>query len=352
MLALPALFQIFTGQQTLLTRNSRALLNNTTLLSSCILAWCLIDLMLTAFYVLRVFYGESEETGADLLAGWRRALSKAAARGSVVLVLLFSPILHAAPPPPQDTAQSPLDRSIDQVLKEQPYQWREALPAAQDQNAFVKWTDNLFRSLRNSWESVKRGWARFIDWIANLSGSQQPKKSNTAPPIASLRALSWLVIVALAGAIVALLLRSLRQRAHPADASALPAGPAAIDLEDPSVLASQLPENEWLALARDFLSRGDFRMALRAWFLASLAFLASRELVAISRSKTNLDYLGEVRRRARSMAGLDSLFAGGIRNFESAWYGLHDVSDTDVRAFADNFERMRELVPALEKVRS
>jgi len=87
-------------------------------------------------------------------------------------------------------------------------------------------------------------------------------------------------------------------------------------------------------------------MALRAYFLANLAFLASREMVAIGRSKTNLDYLREVRRRARSVSGLEPLFAGGVRTFEGAWYGLHDVADTDVREFAANFERMRGLLPA------
>jgi hypothetical protein len=91
------------------------------------------------------------------------------------------------------------------------------------------------------------------------------------------------------------------------------------------------------------MARGDYRMALRAYFLASLAFLAARELLAIGRSKTNLDYLREVRRRARSVSGLDALFAGGVQSFESAWYGLHDVHDSDVQQFAANFEQMRSL---------
>jgi len=131
---------------------------------------------------------------------------------------------------------------------------------------------------------------------------------------------------------------------RPGTSPPLPVGPVAIDLEDPAVLASQLPENEWIAMARGFIAKGDFRMALRAYFLASLAFLASRELLAIGRAKTNLDYLREVRRRARSVSGLDALFAGGIETFESAWYGLHDVGDSDVNRFASNFERMRGMV--------
>jgi hypothetical protein len=245
-----------------------------------------------------------------------------------------------------ETAKPNLDQAIDQVLKEQPYQWRQPLPEAREQNAFVRWTDSLLRSLRGFRDAVGRGWKRFVSWLRSLSGSQPEKKANTPPPAVSLQAVSWIVIVVLAGLLAALLLRSARLRAQRVDAPALPAGPVAIDLEDPSVLASQLPENEWIAMARDFMARGDYRMALRAWFLASLAFLASRELVAIARSKTNLDYLREVRRRARSVNGLETLFAGGIQSFESAWYGLHEVGDSEVDRFAANFERMRGLLPA------
>jgi len=161
-----------------------------------------------------------------------------------------------------------------------------------------------------------------------------------------LTAFSWIVIVVLAGALVALLMRAKLPRRNSSRVPAMPAGPAAIDLEDPSVLASQLPENEWIAMARDFVARGDHRMALRAYFLASLAFLASKELVVVGRSKTNLDYLREVRRRARSAAGLDGLFGHGIEAFESAWYGLHEVGVSDVSCFEENLERMRSLLPA------
>ena len=344
MVAVPALFQIFTGQSTLMTRSSRALLNGTMTLASAMIAWCIVDVVLTAFYALRVFYGESEETGADLLGNWRRALAKAAvaaALATIALIALMCPSLRAAEAPKPD-----LNHSIDQVLKEQPYQWRQPLPEATEQNAFVRWTDSLFQSMKSWFEALGRAWQRFLYWLRHLGGSQPVSKSNVAPPAVSLRAISWIVIVVLAGALVALLLRSKWTRGSRKDLASAPVGPAPIDLEDPSVLASQLPENEWIALARDFMARGDFRMALRAYFLANLAFLASREMVAIGRSKTNLDYLREVRRRARSVSGLEPLFAGGVRTFEGAWYGLHDVADTDVREFAANFERMRGLLPA------
>jgi len=336
MLALPALAQIFTGQDVVFLRNSGALMNGTVMLASLMVTWGVVDVVLAAFYALRVFYGESEETGADLLGNWRRAVARATVAASIVVCLAG---LVRAADAPRDLRQA-----VDQVLREQPYRWRQPLPAAKDQNAFVRWTDNLMAKIRGSIEAVKRGFRRFVDWLREWLGSRPESKGNAPPPIVTLRAVSWMVIVILAGALIALLMRTKLLSFGRGSVAPMPAGPMAIDLSDPSVLASQLPENEWIEMARDFLARGEFRMALRAYFLASLAFLAAREMLVVGRSKTNLDYLREVRRRARSVSGLEGLFAGGIRSFESAWYGLHEVGDSEVRGFAENFERMRGLV--------
>jgi hypothetical protein len=334
MVALPFLMQLFTGQSTVLTRSARALFNGPMMLSSLMLTWCLVDAVLTAFYALRVFYGESEETGADLLVSWRRALAKVAA---VLLLVCLIPAVRAESKPD-------LNHALDQVLREPAYQWRQPLPP-EKQNAFVRWTDHLFESIGDSMRWLQRKWAEFVDWLRNQT-PPAPKKGNAPPPALGLRALSWIAIAILAGALVALLLRAKVSRSRAGEAVPVPAGPVAIDLEDPSVLASQLPEAEWIALARDYMARGDYRMALRAYFLGNLAFLASKEMVAIGRSKTNLDYLRELRRRSRAIRGLDGLFGAGIQAFESAWYGLHEVGGSDVAQFAENFERMRSLIPA------
>jgi hypothetical protein len=333
MVALPAVVRILTGQDFVMLRNGEALVNSTTFWASVIVAWCIVDAVLTAFYALRVFYGESEETGADLLGRWRRAV----ARASVVVAILVCLM------PGARAAEKPLREAVDQVLTEAPYQWREPLPAAKEQNTFVRWTDKILAGIQDAWEWVKRQISRFFEWLRKLFGSGPDTKSDKAPPRVGLSVFAWVAIVVLAGALLALGMRSSLWR-RAAKAPDLQAGPVAVDLEDPGVLANQLPENEWVSMARDFAARGDFRMALRAYFLASVAFLASREMLVVARSKTNLDYLGEVRRRARSVRGLDGLFAAGVRSFESAWYGLHEVDGSEVQTFAENFERMRSMV--------
>jgi hypothetical protein len=86
------------------------------------------------------------------------------------------PSLRAAEAPKPD-----LNHSIDQVLKEQPYQWRQPLPEATEQNAFVRWTDSLFQSMKSWFEALGRAWQRFLYWLRHLGGSQPVSKSNVAP---------------------------------------------------------------------------------------------------------------------------------------------------------------------------
>jgi hypothetical protein len=331
MLALPFLFRILTGTKMVIMRNAGALVNSTTVLASALIAWALLDAFMTAFYVSRVFHGVSEESGADLLKAWRNAVSRAAA-----LTLLFICLVPAV----RAAARTDLDQAIDQVLAQGPYQWRKPPVLDNRQNAFVQWTDNLLASIRNAKQWLRREWQMLIDWLLNQKG---PETRSTRPPITGLRAASWVVIAVLAVVLFTLLLRWRKRPPDRAESTVLPSH-APLDLDDPSIIASQFPEQEWLNLARGWLGRGDYRMALRAYFLASLAFLGGHELLVISRSKTNLDYLRELKRRAKNLPGMEKLFAANVRSFEDGWYGMHPVSATEIGTFTANLERMRTIV--------
>ena len=117
--------------------------------------------------------------------------------------------------------------------------------------------------------------------------------------------------------------------------------PARPDLNDESVTAAQLPEDEWLKLARELVSKGDLRLALRAFYLATLAHLSAREIVSIARFKSNHDYVTEVNRRARGSQELRAAFSANVSSFDRAWYGLYDVTTEALAQFQTNFERIR-----------
>jgi hypothetical protein len=126
----------------------------------------------------------------------------------------------------------------------------------------------------------------------------------------------------------------------------LPSAPAAgaagvPDLHDENVEASRLPADGWLALAREKMAAGEWRLALRALFLASLARLASEGLVTLARFKTNHDYERELRRRARERVGTVDEFRTRRRQFEDTWYGNHPTDESRVAEWLRQLEAPR-----------
>jgi hypothetical protein len=119
--------------------------------------------------------------------------------------------------------------------------------------------------------------------------------------------------------------------------------PAAIvpDLRDENVGAEQLPEDDWLRLARDLASKGEFRLALRALYLASLAHLARRELIVLARFKSNREYERELARRARAVPQLKTLFAENVSAFDRVWYGRHQATAELLAAVEANVAQLR-----------
>jgi hypothetical protein len=113
------------------------------------------------------------------------------------------------------------------------------------------------------------------------------------------------------------------------------------DITDENVGADQLPEDGWTKLARELLERGEFRLAMRAFYLASLSHVAARNLISIARFKSNRDYERELRRRGHSFPDLLSVFGDNIFCFERIWYGMHEVNRDLVNQFASNVEKIK-----------
>jgi hypothetical protein len=122
-----------------------------------------------------------------------------------------------------------------------------------------------------------------------------------------------------------------------------------VNLSDDSVTADQLPESSWLALADEWLTKGDYRLAMRALYLAGLNYLSQRDLVLIARYKTGLDYQSELERRARAGTGVSldvvPVFQANNALFERGWYGCHVVDREQVQAFASGLDEMRRFAP-------
>jgi hypothetical protein len=98
--------------------------------------------------------------------------------------------------------------------------------------------------------------------------------------------------------------------------------------------------DRWLNLARELTRKGSFRLALRAFYLAILAFLAQQDMIVIAKYKSNRDYESELRRRAHERKDIIDLFSGCVHYFDKAWYGMADVTLNDVDLFSSNFKRI------------
>lgn len=95
-----------------------------------------------------------------------------------------------------------------------------------------------------------------------------------------------------------------------------------------------------MRLGQDLLQRGELRLAFGAFYLASLAHLAERQLITLAKFKSNLNYQRELQRRAHALAMITELFARNVAAFERSWYGPHEVT-AELLQLAANTERLR-----------
>ena len=80
---------------------------------------------------------------------------------------------------------------------------------------------------------------------------------------------------------------------------------------------------------------------MRALYLAGLSQLAGEKLISLHRSKSDLDYERELRRRSRQRPALVTAFTENLTMFERGWYGMYDVDLATIHQFEANLEQMR-----------
>jgi len=155
------------------------------------------------------------------------------------------------------------------------------------------------------------------------------------------------VLLALSASVLAMLLyRAWRKgRAGPRQVQAQPVVTAAALLRD-EVAADRLPADEWMALARDLLARGETRLGLRAMFLGALAHLAHAGRLTVARCKSNRDYRRELERKAHDLPEVLAAFGQNVQIVERIWYGAHAATSAQVVTFTTNQTRILTVQPS------
>lgn len=290
--------------------------------------YCVLEPLWRAALVLRSFEGESISTGADL----RRNLRLTAAAALLLCALPG----QAAPVP---IAPPQLDRSIKQTLDRPEFAWRT--PRAAQRPKIPGWLEALQAGTRSLFSSINNGLRTFFEWLEGLvNRNQSIDLSSGKAPGSGLRTSSYLLIAACVALIAGLAIR--QWRTQPVAVAQVEAvTPAAVELADETLLPTDRPEDEWAALGRDLLNQGETRLALRALYLGTLAYVARQQWIQVHRGKSNLDYLRELRRRAKGLAGVETSFADNLRIYERSWYGEHLATPDLVQEFLTNLERIK-----------
>jgi hypothetical protein len=356
----PYLLKMLLGIETDFSRGGSWMFSSTTFATAAVLAWLAVSPLTRAIHVLRCFYGESLQSGQDLLSELR-ALTTAAV---IALLLFFAAPARAleGEPPGEPNHQrlgrslalqptvSPteLDRNIERVLQQNRYTWRfprERTPTTEQHGWLTQLARDISDTVRGWLRAARNQFRKLLNWLDEKFGRKPRDLSldranrHWTHEVRGLLIISIVLVVVL---LLFLLWRAWRQRRRQAEAQLLPDDTKPVpDVADENVIADQLPEDDWLARARELCASGEFRLGLRAMYLAMLAHLGRRELITIARHKSNREYERELARRARTQDELLDAFGGNRRLFEDAWYGLHDVDATQITDFQSNLERIR-----------
>ncbi len=379
-LLLPQLARIITGEENVFTRSGWHVLNSTFFAVTFGLVYLALDPLVKTFYALRCFYTDAQHTGEDLqsnlltlpapepdpVAPPSGATARAVglAVGLCAAAFLFPAVSHAAvaanPPPTPvasavpttntDKVSAPaLGRSIEDVLRRREFAWREPRPPEKPEESSPGSLDRFFAGVKqwlaDAQAHVRRAYRAVRDWFSRWWPSRERSTEESDPhglDPATLRWLIYALIALIVGTLGLLVWRTrVRGRAGTLVGEETPAGAVPPpDLTDESVLASELPEDEWLRLAQGLLNRGERRLALRAFYLSTLSALGARGLLAVARHKSNRDYLQEVRRRARDRESVPEAFARNVGRFERVWYGSHPADDALLVDFQADRERL------------
>jgi len=355
MVSVPMLAHTLFGIETPYSQNMSLMLNSTFFAVICGTVYLCLDPLMKAAYALRVYYGESLRTGDDLRARLRRlakgstvvvfALMAAGWAGSTVSAETGDSTVDVAVGRPAAISAEQLNQALDQELHDPVYAWRMPRAERSETGPVGRFLTMVGDVIRKAIRAVMRWIDRIMDWIRDHTRPEGPSSSGILPALqGTLRLLVILLIVVLAVALAIVFVRMWQERHRRPLVTTAQVAAAKPDVADEATTADQMPEDEWLALARELAGRGELRLALRAVFLATLSHLAQRGFVHIARFKSNMDYRTELERRAHAQPGLLAPFEESTDVYEAVWYGNHAATSELLECVISNQERLRACV--------
>jgi hypothetical protein len=355
---IPALLKTLFGIETIFSLSGRYIVNDTFFAVVCSLTYLCLDPLMKASYSLRCFYGESLHTGEDLKVELH-SLARPGVIAAVVLalVLALGPITNASAQSHTSSftdydspiAAQKLDAAIENTITHPKYTWRmprEKPPEDTDgENAVHAFLTPIINAITDGWHYVVKGitkaWNFIKDMLSRITPSLPVLKKPDTQWTPWSRALIIMLLACLLAAVAFFLWRTWKKRRPRILEETLDSLSPALDITREDVDATALPEEGWLKLARKLMEQGELRLALRALYLATLAFLAQQGLITIAQYKSDREYEWELRRRSHAQPQLVGVFAENRALFERSWYGLHEVTAEIIERFSHNQKQIR-----------
>ena len=345
---LPHLLKKYIGVESMFTLSGSHVINTTFWVVTIGISYLCMNPLVKTVYALRCFYGAALKSGDDL----KTELKGLMPGRTGVAIGLFVVALFAGSPIPSIAIEthfaSPeaLDRSIDEVMERREFTWRMPRELiAEDEKtpkgpiaSVVAWIiDKLGKGIK----AVINWVDKLMDWLIGLlpAGDRRTASSN-ANWITSVRVAVFVLLIGILCALVYILWRSWMRRQNAQAEIVAAVVESTPNLENDDTAADDLPVNRWLELARELTEKGSWRLAIRAFYLATLANLAENELITIEKFKSNREYENELHRRAHQKEALLKAFSKSREVFERVWYGMYEINRPDLDHYAAIQKRM------------
>jgi hypothetical protein len=356
-LMLPYLLKKFVGVETVFTISGLHAINTTFVAIAFGITYLCMDPLVKVAYALRCYYGEALQSGADLKSELHIFKTKGKLfAATLILFFLIAPFqangaekYERSPAELTPVSSEQLDRSIDEVLERREFAWR--LPREKQQVQDDEASGPLISVIRWALEAIGEGFETLANWIQKLDEWLNKFWPKTEKGIThkdddwreSIRFLLILLVIVLIIALIYYLAKLWQKRQTSQAEVESEAVTPTPDLTDEGIKADELPVNRWLELAKEMIAKASLRLAMRALYLATLAYLAEKELIRIEIYKSNRDYERELYRRAHEKIDLLKAFSKNVVIFDGVWYGMHKITRNDVDNYLADQERIMSL---------
>lgn len=242
-----------------------------------------------------------------------------------------------------------LNRSIEEIINRREFTWRmprERLKEKDEEYSgpftmVTKWIGDL---LGKGFKAVKGLIKKIINWLIKLFPDRELRTDPSNKDWIYSTRLFLVVLLAISGLVLGYFFWKTWKKRHAFKAEAvIEPAVSTPDIEDDGVRADDLPANRWLNLAGEFAANGSLRLAMRAFYLATLSHLAEKEMITIEIFKSNLDYESELKRRSYEKKEILAAFSQIVSFFDQVWYGMYHITRSDLNSFAATQERIMAL---------